>query len=280
MGKTNLGMNFGLSIASDDGVALGNATVQRHGRVLMLNLDGSRRGSYDRFDTMTRGGKDAPERFDILHGDFPEVGDGALDLLHEYVEEHPDTELVIVDTLQHLRPTSDGRRNVYHEDYDFVHPISEFGRETDTSVLLIHHLNKLDNGDELDKVSGSTGLTGAVENVMILDKDRGQSTATLAVRPREDREEDFDLHFDGHVLSWIVGGDDYTPASHARRQIWNYLCDALSTDGDNRLELQQIGVGVGKETDNVAKLIGKMIDNGAPIQRPERGVYEVVSGAS
>ncbi|WP_251981083.1 AAA family ATPase, partial [Salinibacter ruber] len=64
IGKTNLVMNFGLAIASESGRALGKAEVQRHGRVLMLNLDGSRRGSYDRFQTMTANDPDgAPERF-------------------------------------------------------------------------------------------------------------------------------------------------------------------------------------------------------------------------
>lgn len=275
IGKTNLAMNLGLAIASEKGKALGNADVQRRGRVLMLNLDGSRRGSYGRFETMT--GHDEqppPDRFDILHGQFPEVGDGGLDLLREYLHEHGDTELVIVDTLQHLRPTSDGRRNVYHEDYDFVHPITELGRETDTSILLVHHLNKLENGDELDKVSGSTGLTGAVENVMILDRARGETKATLSIRPREDREEDFNLEFDGHLQTWIVGDQGYEPSSKARREIYNFLQDQGSAP------LRAIADAVGKKTDNVSKRLAAMKDNGAPIKKPQRGIYKLVSGAS
>jgi hypothetical protein len=286
IGKTNLAMNLGIAVASDDGQALGGAEVQRHGRVLMLNLDGSRRGTHGRLDTMTAHGESPPpERFDVLHGQFPNVGEGALNLLYEYVEVNPDTELVIVDTLQHLRPPSSGRRNQYHSDYDFVHPISQFGRDTDTSVLLVHHLNKIQNGDELDKVSGSTGMTGAVENVMMLDRARGETKATLSVRPREGPDEDFDLDFSGHVLTWCVveeciTGDSYEPESEARREIWNYLCDALTTDGDNQRRLKEIAEGVGKSTDNVSKRLADMKQNGAPIKKPSRGVYEVINGAS
>ncbi|MCS4159492.1 AAA family ATPase [Salinibacter ruber] len=275
IGKTNLVMNFGLAIASESGRALGKAEVQRHGRVLMLNLDGSRRGSYDRFQTMTANDPDgAPARFDILHGAFPEVGDGALDLLGDYCTEYPETELIIVDTLQHLRPTSDGRRNVYHEDYEFVHPIAELGRKTDTSILLVHHLNKIQNGDQLDKVSGSTGLTGAVENVMILDRARGETKAELSVRPREDREEDFDLEFDGQVQTWIVGDDVYEPKSQARQKIYDYLLE------QGQGTLGNIAEAVGKSTDNVSKRLADMKENGAPIKKPQRGVYKLVSGAS
>lgn len=275
IGKTNLVMNFGLAIASDEGKALGKAEVQRHGRVLMLNLDGSRRGSYDRFQTMTANDPDgAPDRFDILHDEFPKVGDGALGLLKDYCTEYPDTELIIVDTLQHLRPTSDGRRNVYHEDYEFVHPIAELGRKTDTSILLVHHLNKIQSGDELDKVSGSTGLTGAVENVMILDRARGETKAELSVRPREDREEDFDLEFDGQVQTWIVGDDVYEPKSQARQKIYDYLLE------QEQGSLGSIAEAVGKSTDNVSKRLADMKENGAPIKKPQRGVYKLVSGAS
>lgn len=279
IGKTNLAMNLGLAIASDNGVALGNATVQRHGRVLMLNLDGSKRGAYDRFQTMTKEG-DVPERFDVLHGEFPEVdpdGDGgAIELLREYDARHNgETELIIVDTLQHLRPTSDGRRNVYHEDYDFVHPIAQFGRDTDTSILLVHHLNKLENGDELDKVSGSTGLTGAVENVMILDRARGESKATLSVRPREDREEDFKLDFNPHVLTWCVGNDGYEPTSTARRKIWNAL-----RESDGPVEVSELASLLGKSNNAVSKTLGRMIENDAPVRKTDRGTYQSASGAS
>ena len=278
IGKTNLAMNLGLAIASEGGVALGNATVHRHGGVLMLNLDGSRRGSYGRFQTMCQEG-DPPERFDVLHGQFPEVAPdedgGALDLLGEYLGENPGTELIVVDTLQHLRPTSDGRRNVYHEDYDFVHPIAQLGRDTDTSILLVHHLNKLDNGDELDRVSGSTGLTGAVENVMILDRARGESKATLSIRPREGEEEDFTVEFDGHVLTWTVGRQQYEPNSTARRKLWKAL-----RESSDPMEVSELSTLLGKSNNAVNKTISRMIENNAPVRKVERGVYEAVSGES
>jgi hypothetical protein len=273
IGKTNLAMNMGLAIASEGGKALGKAEVQRHGRVLMLNLDGSRRGSYDRFQTMTANDPgNGPERFDVMHDEFPKVGDGALDLLRDYCTQHPDTELIIVDTLQHLRPTSDGRRNVYHEDYEFVHPIAELGRKTDTSILLVHHLNKLQNGDELDKVSGSTGLTGAVENVMILDRARGESKAELSIRPREDREEDFDLEFDGKVQTWIVGGSGYEPSSEARTEVWEILVES-----GHEMKVGTIAERLGKQSQTVSKTIGRMIDSGAPVKKVKKGVYRSVS---
>jgi hypothetical protein len=213
----------------------------------------------------------APERFDILHGAFPEVGDGALDLLGDYCTENPDTELIIVDTLQHLRPTSDGRRNVYHEDYEFVHPIAELGRKTDTSILLVHHLNKIQNGDQLDKVSGSTGLTGAVENVMILDRARGETKAELSVRPREDREEDFDLEFDGQVQTWIVG-DQPTPSTPEREEVWNVLRSA-----DGPMRLKDIASAVGKKSNTVSKLLdGLKTTDDMPLEKVGRGKYEAV----
>ena len=272
IGKTNLAMNLGLAIASEGGKALGNAEVERRGRVLMLNLDGSRRGAYSRFDTMTAHDQQGPpERLDILHGQFPNVGDGAIPLLRDYVEQHPDTELIIVDTLQHLRPTSSGRRNQYHSDYDFVHPISQFGRDHDVSILLVHHLNKIQNGDELDKVSGSTGLTGAVENVMILDRARGETRASLSIRPREGKEEEFNVEFDGQLLTWVVGDSGPEPSTEARGEVWTVLRSA-----EGAMRLGEIAEAVGKETNTVSKLLDGLKSDGLPIEKPERGKYEAV----
>jgi hypothetical protein len=160
---------------------------------------------------------------------------------------------------------------VYHEDYEFVHPIAELGRKTDTSILLVHHLNKIQNGDELDKVSGSTGLTGAVENVMILDRARGETKAELSIRPREDQEEDFDLEFDGQVQTWIVG-DQPTPSTPEREEVWNVLRSA-----DGAMRLKEIAKEVGKESNAVSNLLdGLKTTDQMPIEKVGRGKYEAV----
>jgi hypothetical protein len=160
---------------------------------------------------------------------------------------------------------------VYHEDYEFVHPIAELGRKTDTSILLVHHLNKIQNGDELDKVSGSTGLTGAVENVMILDRARGETKAELSVRPREDREEDFDLEFDGQVQTWIVGEETYEPSTPERKELWDLMVNAEGT-----LKLGDMADSLGKKSDAVSQLLNGMKSNGAPLKRVKRGTYKTV----
>jgi len=266
VGKSFLAMNVAVGIASG-GKALGHA-APRQGRVLYLNLDGWKRGTQQRIEAMF-GDEPCgpPDNLHFLHGSFPTVGDGGLPLLDEWCSEHPDTELVIVDVLEDLWPATDGRRNLYREEYDLLSSIADKGREHDTSILLVHHLNKLQDGDALDKVSGSTALTGAVENVLLLDSERGSSEATLEVYPREGPDERFTLEFDDQIQTWVIGGLP-TPNTPEREEVWNVLQEA-----DGALQLGDIAGKVGKQKNAVSNLLTGMYQNGIPVERTETGSY-------
>ena len=49
----------------------------------------------------------------------------------------------------------------------------------DISILLVHHLRKQGAADPLNKLSGTTGIAGAVDAVLVLEKsDRWASTGS------------------------------------------------------------------------------------------------------
>jgi hypothetical protein len=267
IGKTFLAMNTAVGIASG-GKALGRGSV-REGRVLYLNPDGSKRGTQSRLDTMFEqepGGP--PEKLHMVHGEYPVVGEGGLDLLDQWCQLHPDTELVIIDTLQHLRPPSSGRRNLYEEDYEFLSPITRLGRRHATSILSIHHLNKSVRGDDLDRISGSLGLSGAVESALLLERERESTEAILKVRPREARDDEFHLEFDPTLLTWRLGGVP-TPGTKARKEIWDVV---LAADG--AIQLKEIAKAVGSAASTVSEHLNSLkTEDKMPLERTERGRY-------
>lgn len=276
IGKTMWAQNVAVGVASG-GTVLSNATVhEKHqGSVLYINPDGSKRGSKSRLQTMCPaedGG--APENLHMVHGPFPE-GEDARFLLNQWCEERDETSLIVVDTLQHLRPAEDGRRNQYHSDYDFLFPIAEIARRHNVSMLLIHHQNKMQRGDELDKVSGSTGLTGAVENVLLLERARGEDYASLAVRPREEPEDEFKLKLDRHLLTWQVGVEESPePGTPERKAIWNVLVDA-----DEPMELGKIADAVEKSSSTVSHHLNNLkTEDGLPVERTATGRYTAARG--
>ena len=57
------------------------------------------------------------------------------------------------------------------------------------AVLVVHHLRKMAAADPLDEVNSSIGLTGGVDGVMILKRERTRADATIFVAGRDVEEE-------------------------------------------------------------------------------------------
>jgi len=110
---------------------------------------------------------------------------GLQDQIGGFIKEHPDTRLVVIDTLQRIRGLIQDS-NAYANDYRDISSLKALADKHEIAMVLVHHLRKLADGDPLLKVSGTTGLTGAVDSVFVLEKDRrAADTATLYVSGRD-----------------------------------------------------------------------------------------------
>ena len=63
------------------------------------------------------------------------------------------------------------------------------------AVLLVHHQRKMDDPDPFNTVSGTNGITGAVDTTMVLDRRRGDKRALLKVTGRDVIERELVLEF-------------------------------------------------------------------------------------
>ena len=96
-----------------------------------------------------------------------------------------------------------------------MHPFSALYEKTGVSVVIIHHANKREgSADVVDQVSGSTGLSGAVENVLAMVRDRQHTI--LKVRPREEEESELALAFDQALMTWVLCGQAAQVAKNRR----------------------------------------------------------------
>ena len=85
---------------------------------------------------------------------------------------------VAVDTFQVIRSTTPDVS--YATDYQDVRELKKLADDLGISILLVHHLRKQGAADPLNKLSGTTGIAGAVDAVLVLEKsDRCQSWAAL-----------------------------------------------------------------------------------------------------
>ena len=82
---------------------------------------------------------------------------------------HPDTVLVLVDTLQMVRPVHDA---TYANDYRDLSVLKRLADKHGIAILLIHHLRKETADDVFNRISGTTAISGAVDSSFTLVEDR------------------------------------------------------------------------------------------------------------
>ena len=126
--------------------------------------------------------------------------------LLQYLRKYPDIVLIIIDTLQMVRGSKTDPN--YGNDYD---DMQKFKRITDSqkvSILLVHHLRKMGDRDPLNRLSGSTGLSGSADCNYILDKSaRLEDVATLTCTGRDIQDRELELRFDKTNCVWNVISD-------------------------------------------------------------------------
>jgi hypothetical protein len=205
MGKSWMGLDLGIAIATG-GVALGTKRVEK-GEVLGLFLeDKSTRRIQNRTGKLLVD-RPAPENLHITN-EWPRLDEGGAELLNDWVAIHPDTRLVIVDTLAMLKPRANGRRTQYDEDREAVSPLAPIAADHGIAILLVHHLREAESDDPLDMIHGSAGLTGGVDGALILKRKRGQADAYLHVDGRDiENPTELALKFDPNAATWTIVGD-------------------------------------------------------------------------
>ena len=112
------------------------------------------------------------------------LGKGLEEQLCAFLSEHPDTVLVIIDTLQMIRGAN--YDNTYANDYRDLSTLKRIADAHGIAILLIHHLRKEFADDVFSRISGTTAISGAVDSSFTLIEDkRGSGKATLSCIGRD-----------------------------------------------------------------------------------------------
>ena len=259
-GKPKLGKSWlalGLAVAkASGGVALGKIPVDR-GEVLYLALEDNRRRLQNRLRKVLNGSP-PPEGLHIAT-EWARIDEGGAEALDDWLAVHPEAGLVVVDILKVVRPSVSGNRGIYDADYEALQSMQRLAGEHGVTVLVVHHTRKMAAVDPVDEVSGSTGLSGGADGIMVLKRDRGKADAYLHVTGREVEEEaELALRWDASLASWTLAGDaDEYRLSQERRS----LIEALGAAGGG-MAPREIAEALGKSVGSVKVLLGEMVKAG------------------
>lgn len=134
------------------------------------------------------------------------LAEGLCGQIEEFVSEHPDTVLVAVDTFQMIRKRAADIS--YANDYEEIQQIKKLADDLGIVILLVHHLRKQGDSDPLNKLSGSTGISGAVDAVFILERSsRSKDAAKLICTGRDIEYREIELRFENDSCTWTMIAD-------------------------------------------------------------------------
>ncbi len=148
-----------------------------------------------------------------------QLGAGLDEQLEKFIREHPDTRLIIIDTLQKIREVSTDAYS-YANDYDIVGKMKQFADKHGVCLLLVHHTRKQQAGDKFEMISGTTGLLGCADGAFILQKEkRTDLSATLDIVGRDQPDQRLHLIRDMEKLIWQL--------DHSETELWKSPPDPL-----------------------------------------------------
>jgi hypothetical protein len=281
IGKSWLVLTIALAAASG-GRALGIKVDPRPSLYLALE-DGDRR-MQDRCRRLLATGP-IPAAFHYLTRAEP---GRVIDTVAAWLQrQHDAAPLVILDTLGKVMPPAQAGESAYQRDYRIGGWLRQLAdSQPGMTMLTNHHDRKAESGDFVDQVSGTNGLAGAADTIIVITRDRNESGGLLKVTGRDVPEGEYAVCFEeGH--RWRLDGDDLAEAAKRARDL-----RATAGLGDRSADVVRYvgehpdGVTAGDVAEaldmerNAARVyLSRLVDAGR-LNRPRRGTYTPVASVA
>ena len=152
---------------------------------------------------------DAPENVHFCT-EVSKLGGDFESKIDSFITEHKNTKLIIIDTLQTIRTTTESS---YSNDYSDLTVLKTLADRYKIAIILIHHFRKQKDGDVFNQITGSTGLQGAVDNMFTLSASRrGERMATLNCIGRDIEPREIELERNDDNV-WIKKSESYSESN-------------------------------------------------------------------
>lgn len=210
-GKSWLVADWALACASG-GSAIGAVPVKQRPVLYMALEDGHRR-LQSRFRTLMAD-QPLPEALELVTVATP--GEAKV-IIEGFLHRHRDAApLVIVDTLAKVKPPRGFNEDSYAADYAAVGALkNRVDAVRGACLLLVHHTRKMGAEDFVETLSGTQGIAGAADFVLVLNRKRNSDDAILQVTGRDVVEREYAMTTTGGC--WSLDGMDLLDAAATAR---------------------------------------------------------------
>lgn len=205
-GKPKQGKSW-LALLAAWAVASGKSVDGREvwqGDVLYLALEDNMRRLQGRMRSLQADLGWSPPESLTLCTEWSRADDRGLWWIHEWLLERQGRgRLVIVDVLSRFRRPAKGAQNAYDDDYEAVNELKKLADFHKTSAMYIHHTRKLRAEDPFDEISGTHGVSGPADTLMVMESKGG--TGKLYAKGRDIAESTTSLTFTKTSGRWTLG---------------------------------------------------------------------------
>jgi hypothetical protein len=216
-GKSWLMLDLCLSVAAGK-TFLGNETVKTS--CLYLALEDGERRLKARMQRLLPFDEQAPSGFDYIL-DICSLNQGFQEQIEEYIQAHKDVGLIIVDTVQRIRASSNSK-NAYAQDYAEFSTLKKLADKHNIALILVHHTKKgNDETDPFMRISGTNGIMGSADTILMLErKNRADSQAALHITGRDVESPALALEFNKDLCRWAVLGNAEQFEEQKRKEVY------------------------------------------------------------
>lgn len=267
VGKSYLVMDLLLALATG-GLALGKIRV-KPATVCYLALEDNPRRLRFRLCHLALDESSWPDTFHLINT-APRLDAGLLPALEAWLDEHHACRIVVIDTLARVRGKRNREDDSYTADSSVMEGLQEMAMRRDLAVMILHHVRKAPGTDIFETVSGTYGLTGPADGLMILQRTRGEADAVLHITGRDVEERELALSFDGRAGSWKLLGDAQHYAQSTERRA---LVETVTANpGRTPKEIAELA---GVKRDSCRHLLIRLRDEGT-LRSDDKGRYHPV----
>ncbi|OBB76850.1 hypothetical protein A5759_05255 [Mycobacterium sp. 852014-52144_SCH5372336] len=211
-GKSWMTADFALACAAG-GTALGAVPVKQR-PVLLLALEDGHRRLQARFRTLMAN-QPLPDALQVV---TRATSVEAMTIIGEFLRRHgSEAPLVIVDTLGKVKPPRATNEDAYQADYRIGGALKDrIDSAPGGCMVLVHHTRKAEAHDFIESVSGTQGIAGSADFVLVLHRKRHADEALLSVTGRDVPENEYALL--SSAGRWSLDGMDLLDAAATARR--------------------------------------------------------------
>lgn len=264
IGKSFFCWNMALSVALG-GTAFSSIDVEEARNVSYVSLEDPPALLKDRLQLMS--GDLIPSNLHVISN----FNDNKLDsvgirIIEQHIDE-TDTELLIIDTWQHVCPIIDKKGTSYEIDYQTLIPIQQFSHRKNIGIILVTHTRKaIDVDNVFNQIQGSVGMQASCDTLMMLSHNSGSKSLHLS--GRRIRQEEYALTISEGIWQLEGTSEDFQK-SELRFEILGILREA----GEDGLKGVDIIDLTGKRDDLIRQTLRRMVKDGEIDQPKKRGEY-------